>query len=203
MKKRIIYLIGLIFLNLYFIACVASDVSVDGALSKSFNNRKELEKVIDHYKENGEKEKLKAVYFLLKNMPDKIGYDGPEVRKYDGIFYVFDSLIKKKALITVNSPFVLSKWDSITKIQGKPSLYEDVEVADIETINSDFLIKDVDLAFELWRTSPDYKYISFDSFCEWLLPYRIGTEAIEPWRKLLYNQFATFRDTANYRNSYV
>lgn len=196
------YSFGLAFFVVYFLACENKTASVEKALNYALDNRKELEKVIGHYQQSGEAKKLKAVYFLIANMPDKIGYDGPEVRNYDLIFHVFDSLIRNGVKFSLNSPFVSSKWDSITQIYGKPNLYDDGQVNDIEVINSKYLIEDIDLAFRLWKSSADYKDIDLNTFCEWVLPYRIGTEALEPWRKNLYTQFSKFRDTAKYSNSY-
>ncbi len=52
-------------------ACSTIPSDVRMALEQAGINRPELEKVIAHYKATGERQKLKAAYFLIANMPGK------------------------------------------------------------------------------------------------------------------------------------
>jgi hypothetical protein len=198
MMKKILFITSCL---LCLLSC-KNKPSITEALYRSGDNKLEIEKVINHYKQTGEEEKLEALYFLLANMPEKFGLDGDEVKKYDGIFFVFDSLHKVGVNFSNNSPLVKSKWDSIIRKYGKPGIYDELQVYDLEHIRASFLIEDIDLAFDLWKSSKWYKNLNFDDFCEWLLPYRIATEPLEPWRKNLNKQFSIFRDTASYKTSY-
>ena len=64
MRKIIIVVIGII--GMY--SCDKQNAKVKIALELAEDNRKELEAVIDHYKESKEDLKLKATYFLISNM---------------------------------------------------------------------------------------------------------------------------------------
>ena len=52
-------------------------------LALSGNNRPELEKVLEHYKENdADSLKLKAARFLIMNMPGHRSYTGKDIEEY-------------------------------------------------------------------------------------------------------------------------
>ena len=66
---------------------------------------------------------------------------------------------------------------------------------DHQTLSSGFLIENIDDAFETWRNSPWKKDISFRHFCNYILPYRVGTELPAPhWRDSLRAEYAQFVD---------
>lgn len=54
-------------------------------------------------------------------------------------------------------------------------------VLDADTITDKFLIENIDLAFDAWR-KPWAKNISFNDFCQYILPYRNGDEELSRWR---------------------
>ena len=51
------------------------------------------------------------------------------------------------------------------------------------------LVGNIEWAFKVWREQPWGKNVSFEQFCEYVLPYRVGNEKLEPWRERLYYQF--------------
>ncbi len=55
---------------------------------------------------------------------------------------------------------------------------------DIDSIKADLLIGNIQAAFEAWR-NPWSRHVSFDEFCEYILPYRVSIEPLEKWRPLL------------------
>ena len=58
---------------------------------------------------------------------------------------------------------------------------------DLQYVTADFLIDNIDRAFEVWQ-QPYAKELNFDDFCEYLLPYKSGEkERPDFWR-------ATYRD---------
>jgi hypothetical protein len=65
-----------------------------------------------------------------------------------------------------------------------------VRRSDINHITAEYLIANIDLAFQVWNDKPWGKYISFDTFCEEILPYRVGTEPLENWREKVLASFA-------------
>lgn len=60
---------------------------------------------------------------------------------------------------------------------------------DTETVSAEFLIEEIETAFEAWQTVPDFISRDFDLFCGYVLPYRIGNEPLEPYRKRHFEQF--------------
>jgi hypothetical protein len=44
---------------------------------------------------------------------------------------------------------------------------------DAHVITADYLIENIDLAFEEWEKRPWNKYFTFDDFCELILPYQM------------------------------
>ena len=64
-------------------ACRQSSTSLEDALVRSGDNRKELEKVLSFYStEESDSLKLRAAIFLITNMPGHHFYDGELVRKF-------------------------------------------------------------------------------------------------------------------------
>lgn len=49
---------------------------------------------------------------------------------------------------------------------------KDSDLSDLRRFNRFFLISHVDHAFEVWKSSPFAVGLSFDEFCEYILPYR-------------------------------
>lgn len=56
------------------------------------------------------------------------------------------------------------------------------KIYDVQTITADYLIHNIDHAFKKWEECSWNKNLSFEDFCEFLLPYRIGDEPLEEWR---------------------
>lgn len=164
MRLSCVLLIGILAFS-----CTKHPREVREALKCSGDNRNELEKVLDHYTLSGDEQKLCAARFLIANMPGHISLDGdymdkyiPEVKKRypDLPFYLWTSM------------YTIPHRHAETKLFLKP-------VEDIKNIKADYLISHIDQKFELWRNMPWGKDISFETFCEYLLPYRSTTEPIE------------------------
>ena len=69
------------------------------------------------------------------------------------------------------------KWSKFS-YKSTPKVY------DCHVIKAEYLIENIDLAFAAWQKRPWRHSLSFDEFCEWILPYRIGDEPLENWRKV-------------------
>ena len=87
----------LLLITLIF-SCTRPPKDVRIILNAAGSNRKELEKVIKHYKDTGDNEKLIAAYFLIGNMDDKYALDGNAVRKYTPVFEFFGSIAKQDSM---------------------------------------------------------------------------------------------------------
>jgi len=162
--------------------------SVIAILDKAGDNREELEKVIKHYKESGEVLKEEAAYFLIGNMEDH-GY----------LDYVLLDSIGKKVDFDVLSfkdyEALLDGWDQIEEKRGEIHFKVDTLITDFENINADYLIQNIDLAFEAWEGYPWAKHLSFDQFCEYVLPYRSSNEPMEEWRSFFMDELSWVVDS--------
>ena len=90
----------------------------------------------------------------------------------------------------------------IENMSGKGSiLYEGkwydrkVVQADLLTVQADFLIENIDLAFEVWRKYPWCRHLSETEFFRQLLPYRLKNEPLEDWRSFYYNRYKAVADS--------
>ena len=167
----------LILINLSYCSKPFNDKLPPGVsltLTAAGKNRGELMEVINHYKLKGDQQKLKAAYFLMENMIDICHYEGLGVIKYRKTFDKMDSLLKSG-----NGIFNRS-WDSIQKCNPPPEENSLHPVLDISTIKSKYLINHIEHAFRAWNY-PWAKRLSFDEFCEYILPYKLLNEEPDNW----------------------
>lgn len=159
------------------------DQRLEQALQLAGNNRGELEKVLTHYA--GVPEKQAAARFLIMNMPYHFSQEeyfiSPKGKKYRPDISKF---CDKKA--------VKSHCDSLT---GYGYRINKEKVYDISSINCNFLINTIELAFEVWH-KPWARNISFDDFCKYILPYRAQTEMPSNFRKEMKERFVPILDSA-------
>lgn len=170
----------LICLMVLFSACTSyTDKRLEYALELASENRQELEKVLEHYQ--NDPEKLMATRFLIENMPRWYGYEG---RLLDSIRPVLAAGAKKRYI----PKEVITKW------QEEP-FYSSKKVYDVNTITADYMIENIDQAFEVYKKYPWNKNLPFDDFCELILPYRIGDEPLTDWRRLYRDRYMPLLDS--------
>lgn len=189
MKKSVVFIL---MVSLFF-ACSKS--KLDKSLEFAGENRHELEKVLDYYKQQGDKQKLLAAQFLIANMSNKFSYQGNILTYYDKILYLYDSL-RRDSVYIGDPPIILQTWDSIVKKHGNIDVSKLQKVYDCQHLKSDFLIRNIDQAFVAWKKSPLYNPSNFDLFCEYVLPYRIGEETVEEYKERYYSDLIHLVDTA-------
>lgn len=183
-KRYLRFLLSSLLFALFF-SC--KENKMESVLKMAGDNAKELEMILRHY-ENDE-EKYNAALFLIHNMPDYYSLVGEELDKF------------KMALGSADSCGVL---DSITYnkwIHFSPHLLK--KSFDIRTVSADYLIKNIDLAFTAWKKRPWAKSISFDEFCNFILPYRINDEVMDNWREIYYNRYSFLLDSVYTGNDIV
>jgi hypothetical protein len=160
---------------------------VEAVLTKAGQNRAELEKSISYFKKSGDPLKLKAVYFLISNMDIHYSKD----------YYWADSITLKRVYFDENSyPDFASAVTAFETIKAKSGNLKPVPYTyrDIDTIKADFLISNIELAFNSWNSGPA-KQLSFGDFCEYILPYRVSTEPIQNWRSTYGQKFKWIGDS--------
>ena len=175
---KIIPLVSFILL-LAISSCKEENLRLEYALNFAGDNRTELSKVLEHY--SGDSLKLKAARFLIENMPYYYSYTG----------HILDSLKAIKASVDENGKLPDEKVNPLKGFNYThlPKVY------DAHVITADYLIENIDLAFDEWRKRPWNKYFTFDEFCELILPYRIDDEPLENWRKTYHDKFAFLLDS--------
>lgn len=155
---------------------------IEYVLELAGDNRTELETVLNHYSTNKDDSmKLRAAEFLIINMPGKYTeeYDAPWEDVAAALYRWYD--IKDK--------------DSLLHSHGigKPHIKEDVK-----HISAKYLIDNIDRSFDSWDKAPWKEQIDFETFCEEILPYRIGHEPLENWRQkatMTFSDLQKFFDT--------
>lgn len=172
--KNYIWIFGLLLL-----CSCANNHRLNVALELAETNRGELEKVLLHYKDSGQK--YDAACFLIENMPKCYSYKG----------WLIDTLRYWKA--TTDS-FGNIDNKQVMKWEKYPASMMNKEY-DIHVITADYLIRNIDQAFEAWKKRPWNKNLSFDDFCELILPYRIGNETLEDWRSAYSQEFSFLLDS--------
>ena len=164
-----------------FAASYPKDVTA--AITLAGSNRKELSKVLEHYAAHpGDSLKYRAACFLLAGMP------AHESRSY----YWTDSLNKVITFNEFDYPDFAAAVVEFNKIalRAKPN-HVTVKKSDCVSITSEYLIKNIDEAFEL-KQKPWARNLTFDQFCEYLLPYRFMDETFTEWRGSFQKEYARF-----------
>ena len=165
--------------------------SLETVLQVAGENRQELEKVLRYYKKNSSDSlKYKAACFLIENMPFYTYSDGEQLDNYKS-YYVWLKTSKGK------TPQEIA--DSVKNVYGP--MKEPNKKRDIMEIDSAYLCHNIDWAFKVWQEQPWGKNISFETFCEYLLPYRIGDEPLAYWRETYYEKYNSILDSLRMSDS--
>lgn len=168
-----------------FVACSSENQWLDTALNLAGDNRAELQKVLDRYKEE-DGDKYRAACFLIENMPFHGAYEGKALENYRKYFSEYVSF--------PYSRHVQELIDSLKRADGEFSINQLTYKRDIMTVDSAFLVNHIEWAFKVWREQPWGKHVDFDTFCEYILPYRIGDEPLSLWRKEIYECYSPILD---------
>jgi len=134
-----------------------------------------LAPVLDHYAQPGDSLKLKAACFLLQNIVDHYYVDVPEA---------YDSLLERQSQSALTGNLLNKVLDSLSIRHHNTML---AYTPDYKVVTAEMLIENIDYAFLAWQL-PWAKELSFDDFCTYILPYKVGTEKPVRWRKKCYDQ---------------
>jgi hypothetical protein len=152
------------------------------ALGLSGANRVELEKVLTHYsQEESDSLKLKAAKFLISNMDVHFSYKS---KAWDDFQVELDTLFKHEDQTEALDKGLKNIYNKYASLIADDLSY----VSDLQTIRADFLIHNIEKAFESWQT-PYSRHLNFDDFCEYILPYRAGREPLSDWRNVFQQKF--------------
>ena len=146
-------------------------------------NKTELKAVLNHYKETDPNpEKLAAARYLILNMGGHFSYKTDSIKAYYEL-----------ALNVFNSGLSVDEQrDSIRKVcYSRFNKSTRGTIPDQKIITSKFLIHNIDQAYDQWKNRPWSKHLSFDDFCEWLLPYKESEhQELDNWRDAFASYFS-------------
>lgn len=175
-KQIFVFSIVLLFIA---VSCKKENFRLEYALDFAGGNRTELMKVLEYYGKDSLK--LEAAHFLIENLPHYYSYTGR----------VLDSVKAIKASVAEDGKL---PDDMVNPLKG--FRYDNLpKVYDAHIITADYLIENIDMAFEEWQKRPWNKYFTFDDFCELILPYRIDDEPLENWRANYRKKFTFLLDS--------
>jgi len=186
--NRLKHIVGLIITIVFIVSlshCGNSKYppEVASVLKIAGDNQPELEKVLDYFKASPDTLEYQAACFLIVNME---GHSYATYKLVDSL----DNRIEFNVLDYPNFDSLLKAADQIEKEYGELDFDRDTLIDDIEIIKADFLIEHINYAFKAWRERPWAKGLSFDLFCQYVLPYRGSNEPLENWRKSFFEEYA-------------
>lgn len=188
LKRLFIFFVSSVSVN----SCNNNNIPIDveQVLVMAGENRNELSKVINHYQRLGNIEKLQSAYFLIRNMPDKYGVYYSDDFFYFNLFEKVDSFVQYTSCQDIIDNYIAEQvsFHSNTAINYN-------RIPDLKVITSDFLIDNIDLAYQVWKEKAWARHLNFDEFCEWILPYRVMDEPLQPWRTFMYQKLDSLIDS--------
>ena len=133
----------------------------------------------EHY--IGDAEKQRAADWLLDNMQ----YHGTVRSALQDEYYNKLTRIAHSTAYPECEPLIYGFADSVYAVSDKGFK----RVADTDAVTAEYLISNIDHAFDRWRGGNFAHHLSFEEFCEWLLPYRLTNENLCEWRDRLYKEY--------------
>ena len=138
-------------------------------MDQAGENRTELEKVLQHYKDDAQK--LKAAEFLMENMDAHYTLESPAISRFR---QDVDSLYRHHLKQDVE--FYEHAYDALL---GQYNLNEEGthKRYDAQELKAEYLIAHIDHAFQAWASVWNNHY-DFEHFCNYVLPYRVSNEPV-------------------------
>lgn len=174
------YLILILPSLILFSACTRNStgdsVQLENALKFAGNNRIELEKVLNFYSRTpSDSLKYKAACFLIKNMPNYYSYYSPDI---DSVKNLYQAVAHQQMNEAQALRITREQYGNLSSPRQMMTVY------DSHVITASYLIQNIEHAFKMWKKQPWGKYVKFNDFCEYILPYRIAYEPLEEWRDI-------------------
>lgn len=195
--KKLTYRV-IIFFTVLLVSCINKPIPAD--ISKITNqyaeNKDEIEKLINYYNVNeSDSLKLKAAYFLIRNMHGLYSLDSTSVAQNSVYFDAIEHETNKKGSKLSNDS-IYYIIDSInSKLNIKPHYNSPKYRPDLKILSSSFLIENIELAFHAWEKFPWSQNTSFEDFCEYILPYRCSDSYSLNARKFFLTKYNWIADS--------
>ncbi len=185
--KKGIFLFSLSALTMLSWQCLKSTkpgipASVRRVIQNAGLNKPELVKAIGYYEKNKDTLQRKALFCLMAQMN----------KNYTVYYSVQDSLGNHYFFNPEKYPDYLSlnrAWDSTEQIRGNLIYHADSFRVDGQTLKGNYLIHNLNEAFKAHTLFPWSKDYDFQTFCHWILPYRVANERPEKFRKYFLKEY--------------
>lgn len=128
--------------------------------------------------------KRQAARFLIQNLPYYYSYKPHPA---------LEAHLKTYELYGTGKYSLEAVQDSVRKLFGNRSYTELQSVSDVWA-DPEILTDNLEWAFKVWREQPWGKKVSFNDFCEYILPYRIKDEPLRRWREEIYKKYNPMLD---------
>ncbi len=163
---------------------------LEKALTFAGDNRTELEKVVDYYRDQDKNRfKQKAAEFLISNcyihsheVLSIMDLDGSPVRFYPPDY---------------DNPYKVRKEKE--RLIKEQRLNRQIHI-DCQELSASYLINHIDGLYEIWNDSPWNEVVEFNRFCQDILPYRVQNEPLSNWVELLHQRYNHIIDTLSSKN---
>lgn len=193
-KKNIFSLTCLMFL---FTNCsFKQDMLLESTLDLAYENKQELEIVLEHYQDDPEK--LRAAQFIIKNMIGKQVIDSSSIKNMQPFYDALTNHHKKYG--GYDNDVQYSICDSIKRLYPNTAIFPRY-LPDIQKLSSDFLIRHIDRSFQIWRQYPWCKDIDTETFHKYILPYTTSNYYWEQALDFFDRKYAILRDTAQNKSN--
>ncbi len=178
----------LLSLSIFQLQCLKSTKpgippEVRSTMDQSGLNSPNFLKILLNYRQAEDTLQLYASYFLIQHM---MGHYGVRLNLVDSIdsTYVFPP----EAYESYHE--LKDDWDATEKMVGELHYEADSFSPDVFGIQHDFFINNLDSAMMGWQHSQYGSSYNIDYFHNWILPYRVANEMIEPFRARLSSRYA-------------
>ena len=173
--KNLIRSLAAIIVVAAFFSCGGPSDSLEEALNLAGDNREELEKVLEHFKDDSLK--YQAAKFLIENMPYHYAPYGKVADKYATAYIEMATEAKEFR-------------DSVIKAKTRRLDTRPVKkISDIRKVDATFLIKAINDACDVWRKVAWSKDYDQSMFFNYVLPYRLFEEPLSDWHKTIKEEF--------------
>jgi hypothetical protein len=157
------------------VACDRRLSRLEQALAFAGNNRAELEKVLAHYSVNAaDSLKYKAACFLIENMPFHYSYSGKAI----------DDFAVEVVRYAVGHEYIPGHHTRHLSVNSFDDDFQTLassgysQTLDSHVVTSGFLINNIEQSFKVWQEQTRGTGLSFEDFCEQILPYRVANETL-------------------------
>lgn len=153
------------------------DARLNSALDQAGSNREEMEKVLEHFKDNPDTLKYSAAVFLIENMPYHYTQDGKGVYSVDSAYLAMAEYPKEQ------------REKVFKELTKDADTSEDSLAIDIRAVKADYIIKVIDEACDLWHEVNWNNEYSTQLFFDYVLPYRLLDEPLSDWKEAIRQTF--------------